>query len=398
MLKLSVTPSLPVDWGRLAQLPNLGEALLGHRRLARLGPFDDDALAAAARAAKNRGLRVVLVWDVLAGDADIAEGGALLRRFDLALFDAVRVQDPGVARYVRDHYPDWPLQLILETGSHNLAGVRAWIRCLQPERVALSNELPLDWIRRHRGVLEAQVEVQALGRLLLFYTPRKLIGTAEDEPAETRRAIHRFITSAEDRKSFPLVENRHGSFMFYEKDLYLLPFLGEIAEAGVDFARLDLSPYDGARLLPPLNAYLGGDESAQPAVKDALSPKLTRGFFKSNRTDKQFAKLHNPRLRRRDAPSRLGSVLETRKRQYLALLTEKPFAVGDVLALNTPEGRDIRHLIAWIRTAAGERRTKADPPGLWLVNPAPGVSSGTQVFTADEQGDGRQLGPSPKKG
>ena len=147
-----LTTPFPPEVDALAALPGVTELLVAHRDLARLGRLDDGGCTDLARAARALGKRVVLVWDLLCGDGAIADGGALIGRLGPALFDAIRVQDPGVALYVKERFPDLGLQLVLETGNHNTEGILAWEARFAPERLVLSNELPLDQLAALRWV------------------------------------------------------------------------------------------------------------------------------------------------------------------------------------------------------------------------------------------------------
>lgn len=372
-------PPNPPDLDLLKRLDPNGEVLLAHRDLARAGRLDDTQLCAAADRCRDLGLRPVLVWDLLVDDAAMADGAAVINRLDINRFDAVRVQDVGAAWYLREHQPQMPLQLILETGNHNLVGLRTYTEAFQPERLIVSNEIPIGQIKEMGETLDVPLEVNALGRILIFYTPRKLLSPIEPHQDEYD-FLARFVTSIEDKKHFPIVENRHGTFMYYEKELFLLPYINDIKAAGINHIRLDFSFHD-----PQLPERVA-DWLEQPtpegleAVKGLMAARLTRGFFKSNRTDKQFAKLKNPHLDRREDKQLLGDVMDTVRGEFMAIYTALPFQVGDVLHFAIPEGELLEHEIVWIRDAQGQKHERAEAPGLWLINHRKKVSSGTRVY------------------
>ena len=363
----------------MESLPGLTEILLEHQELARGGGLDDNGLATLRQNAKACGKRAILVWDVLADDAAIATGAALFRRLGPQHFDAVRVQDVGVAWYLTEHFPEIPLQLIVETGNHNLTGLKAWVDQFQPERLIVSNEIPSTELGRMRRTLNVPFEILALGRVLIFYTPRRLLSPI-DPATDEYDHLARFVTSVEDGKHFPIVENRHGTFMYYEKELFLIPWLDEAAANGMDYARLDLK-FTNPELVPHLiEWFTEPKEENLKAIKALMAPKLTRGFFKSNRTDKQFARLKNPYLGLREDRKYLGQVLDTGKKEYVAILTERPLKVGDVIHYAIPEGEVPSQKVEWIRSPTGEKVEEAVQPGLWLVNHCKKVSTGSRAY------------------
>lgn len=385
MLKYALTlPDLP-QFDLLADARNCREVLLEAREIARTGTLDGAALEIAATRAKSNGKRVILVWDVLAGDADIESGAAFVRSLDIARIDAIRVQDPGVAQYVKEHFPNLPIQLVLETGNHNLTGIQAWLKHFKPERIALSNEIPIGTVAEWRKAVDCAIEVQVFGQLLLFFTPRKLLSPAEKAQTQ-QELLQRFATNLEPGRSegkvFPILENQHGTFMFYEKELFLLPYLQEIENAGVDLVRIDLKAHDANTLIPLIEAAIEqSDSQTIDAIKSHMGPRLTRGFFKSNRTDKQFAKFKNKHtFGAEERDDYAGTIVETRKKSYIAIISTRPLKVGDQIQILTPEGVTIDHTIQWLRPAAGEPVQVAETAGLWVLNHASRASSGSKVF------------------
>jgi len=360
--------------------------MLEHADLSRSGRGNLERITALAHWARETGKRTVLVWDLLADDTALANGAALVRRLLELPIDAIRVQDPGIAAYVARAFPQLQLQLILEVGNHNRGGIEAWIRHLKPARVVLSNEIPLKTLASFCTYLGVETEILALGRLLIFYSPRQLVTPVEeDEVHDPHGVLQRFATEAVSGKHFPIVENRHGSFMYYEKDLFLVPHLSEIEAAGLTHVRLDLAPYEEA-VLQPLVAYLaGGQEADLASLKSFLAPRLTRGFFKSNRTDKQFARLTNPNLAFREDLAFVGTVVETAKKKYTAIHTQVSLSVGDTLCFAIPEGSLLAHEVHWLRDGAGNPVAQAEA-GLWLMDHVRGVSAGSMVYRGPERG------------
>jgi len=377
MPRIVATLPDPPDPEAVAALPTCDEVLLEHRELSRRGRLDDQTLSDVAARLGDR--RAVLVWDVLMDDAGIVRGQAVLDRCDLDRFDAIRVQDVGVACHLRERYPDLPLQLVVETGNHNLVGLRAWTTYLAPERLIVSNEIPVRELGAMRRQLSVPVEIQVLGRILIYYTPRALM--PEGEIVDT---LERLAVSEEDGRRFPIVQNRHGTFMYYEKELFLLPYLPDIAAEGIDAVRLDFSSY------PPETVHRAaaflrepGPEQRQ-ALEACLGSRLTRGFFKSNRTDKQFERLKNPSLGLREDLTPLGVVVGTRKKRFTAILAQHPFALGDRLCFAIPEGDLIEATVTRLsRPAEGEAVTSAEP-GLWLINHCKKVSAGSRVYVLSD--------------
>ena len=83
--------------------------------------------------------------------------------------DAVIVQDAGVARLARQHFPNLRLHASTQLAIHNLEGVRAAID-LGFKRITLARELTLDEIRSIARHTDAEIEVFLHGALCYSYS------------------------------------------------------------------------------------------------------------------------------------------------------------------------------------------------------------------------------------
>ncbi|MEK7692207.1 MAG: hypothetical protein AAB425_14420, partial [Bdellovibrionota bacterium] len=94
------------------------EVILSHLELSRLGVLDDQAIEKLASEATRFDLRPILEWDILMRPEDFERAVSVLRRVNLALFAAIRVQDPGALHFALRELPNLSIQLVLETGNH----------------------------------------------------------------------------------------------------------------------------------------------------------------------------------------------------------------------------------------------------------------------------------------
>ena len=139
---------------------------------------------------------------------------------------------------------------------------------------------------------------------------------------------------------FPIVENRHGTFMFHPKGHNLLDYANELYEMGLKFLRFDFRSEDCLSLLEKVGPILksGIDFSS---VKNYFSQKCIQGFFKANKSDVLFKKLKNYRIQRKDE-NYLGEIVEVVKKNYVAVLLKNPnekLLLNDELEFKTPEGK-----------------------------------------------------------
>ncbi|MEC7183945.1 MAG: U32 family peptidase [Bdellovibrionota bacterium] len=316
------------------------EVILEPRELSRMGRLKLDESIRLARIAVKSGLSPILSWDILMTENIFQKVELYLKDVPLEIFSAIRVQDPGAVEFLKSKYPDIPIHLILETGHHNFESISGWIEHLgvQLKRIVLSLELPKKTLQLFLSKIPCETELLGLGRILLFYTPRNLLSPSfslKEEFIEVTGA-----SSETPHKDFPIIENRHGTFMYHPKGHNLLEHASELKGMGLNFLRFDLRGEECIPLLEKVGPILRSGINLSN-VKDYFSQKCIQGFFKANKSDVLFKKLKNHRIQRKDE-NYLGEVVEVVKKNYVAVLLKNPkenVSLNDELEFKTPEGR-----------------------------------------------------------
>ncbi len=335
----------------------VNEVLLGHKELSRFGKLDLNELSTLAKRAKELGMRTILEWDILMTDLRLEAAKHAFHKIDLSLFDAVRVQDPGALSVVKKIPSNPNIQLILETGNHNLEGVKRWCETAgeRLERVILSNELTGQSLGHYIQNLSTPVEVMGLGPILLFYTPRYLLSFQKKDLSwlenEKEFQAHRLnaIANAEEgfHRGFRLIENQHGTFMFHAKDYCLIDRLDQLNEMKLGALRIDLRMNPDLLALSTLSSLIRAAQSGSYSREAAdefiksYPQKVTRCFFQANSTDVLFKKLSNEKIVRHDDRF-VGEVVEVSKERYLLIHVQSnqtKLKKDQIYVFTTPEGK-----------------------------------------------------------
>ena len=333
------------------------EILLGLRDLSRFGTLDLAQLHSMALVAKKSNIRPILEWDALMTNSRLEQTKKILAQIDMTLFAAVRVQDSGALSWVKRLIPTLPIQLVLETGNHNLEGVKRWCEVAGPqlERVILSNELTAATLTHYIQNLGTPVEVLGLGPILLFYTPRHLLSfqkkdltwISDEDTSQTHRI--NAIANAEEgfHRGFRLFENQHGTFMFHAKDYCLMDRLDRLVEMGISAIRIDLRLNPNWMALPTIAELVNQANSGHFSTETAdlflqsYPQKVTRCFFQANATDVLFKKLSNEKIIRSDDRF-IGEVVEVSKDRYLLIHVQSnqlKLKTNQEYTFTTPEGK-----------------------------------------------------------
>lgn len=335
-------------------------------------------------------LPLILEWDVLQQETLFQKNAELISRLPLHEFKAIRLQDPGAVNYIKEKYPWLKIQLIMENGNHNFTGLSRWSEFLgeQLDRLVLSNELSREHLGLYANKLTADLEVLVFGRILLFYSPRLLLSPLKKTEIEAdlvHKNIQAFGTSEESpHAGFPLIENRHGTYMFNVKDLYLLDHIEELRSLKIAAVRFDLR-FDSSftHLQNCADLFKGKITGADvPEIRANHPRPVIKGFYNINKTDVLFTKLKNKRIQRLD-DNYIGEIVDVERDQQMALLIKSKhlgLKYGDELQLITPEGKTKTLSLKNFSDSSGLKKESAVTNEVVLLPFISGVVAKTQVY------------------
>lgn len=352
-LKRTLFCTLPELLAPLLELEG-AELLLATSLFSKAGLLPERDLPGICGQVREKGKRPVLVWDRLEKDRGITLALGQIGAW-MPHLAAVRVSDPGAALALKEAYPALELQLSLESHSPNQGSIRAWAKALAPKRLVLSNQMPLREIAPLDQKNLPPLEIQVLGPLEVFYSPRPLLGA----PGERRE--QRLLNPERPRQHSRIQQGPAGTVVFHNRDLFLLDQLDQIAKTSVAYLKLFPSNLEQARLLAQ------ADQTGDYGTLKAQWPNLvTRGFFSANRTDRPLKRLGNETLAKLSAQA-LGEVIEAKKGAYLLLELFGPLALPCRLRLVNPEGKEIDCSWSEFTTLEGIPLGDSAGPGLYRV-------------------------------
>jgi len=352
------------------------EVILGLRDYSRFGKLNKTDYLSFSKRARELGLRVIFEWDILMCENDFATLAHELPEL-LIHADVLRVQDPGALEWGIKN-STLPLQFIAENGNHNLIALKGWCDHAngRMDRIVLSIELPKTIIEEYIKTLNVPCELLGFGRILLFYTPRKLLAPLVEDKYSYHEYIEALGESEESpHKGFPLVENKHGTFMFHIKDFCVLDYAKDLADYGLHSLRIDLRWSDFSLIKDIWNVE---------SLKEKHPQDLMKGFYLVNKTDVLFPKLKNSRLQKREG-NYIGEVIEAEKSSHLAIFVKNPKGLkkNDLLKFIHPKGDEIEAQIYSLKNLALEEVDYIPPHTTGIIQFVGGVWVKSHVFYRD---------------
>jgi len=187
--------------------------------------------------------------------------------------DALIMADPGLILWVREHFPDMPIHLSVQSNTVNYATVKFW-KTIGLSRVILSRELSLDEIAEIRQQCpEMELEVFVHGALCIAYSGRCLLsgymnhrdanqGTCTNACRWNYRTLPAVETASDtiepvlgmgqpDLGMFlleeaqrpgelmPMFEDEHGTYILNSKDLRAVQHVERLVNIGIDSLKIE---------------------------------------------------------------------------------------------------------------------------------------------------------------
>lgn len=181
--------------------------------------------------------RVYVTFNTLLTEPEWEPALDLLASLDELAPDGVIVQDLGVARLIRDHFPRLALHASTQLATHNLEGALA-LRDLGFTRVVLARELTLDEIRRITRESGVETEVFLHGALCYSYSGLCLFSSLA-----TGRSGNRGRCAYCCREPFTAADAAPDEaaphFPFSMRDLCLAPLLDEVTGTGAHALKIE---------------------------------------------------------------------------------------------------------------------------------------------------------------
>lgn len=277
---------------------------------------------------KNKFLfKKVLYLDLFLREGEFLKKTKILTKDFLSLFDAVRVEDIGLALYLKEKFPQIKLQIILENFCHSKNAIKTIYEKFLPnvEKVAISSELEKESVKQ---IIKEKIETEilAFGNILIFQSPRNLLGLKGDEKKES------LLTSKEieDKKNIIYKANKNGNFIFYPEPLNILKDISTLKKEGIKNFRID-------------NRFLSKKENDELISfllekKDIKFSKYPYNplFFYNNDSDKLFKNLKKKSFT--TLPK--AEVLSTISGKWATIYVYKDFSTKDEVHYKTQEGAE----------------------------------------------------------
>lgn len=338
--------------------------------------FTVDELRQAATLVHAQKKRIYVTVNALFSNADFEGLSAYLRDLKAAGVDAVIVSDPGVL--CEALAAGLEVHLSTQLSTYNAKSAQFWLDH-GVSRIVLAREMTLGEMADTAALLPPDAELEAFvhGAMCIAYSGRCLISSVMTGRSANKGACAQpcrwnyEINEVGDERSFPIMEDNHGTYLMNSKDLCMIEHVGELIEAGVASFKIEGRMKSIYYVGSVLNAYrraidayyAKGEQQADPRLMqelvDSSSRHFTTGFYYgdpgSEGQDAQRAPL--PR-----GTMFCGLVLGHTTDGRVAVEQRNKFRVGDTLSVLSPHHDFVEFCVKSIEDEDGTAQECAPHP------------------------------------
>ena len=300
---------------------------------ARINDFTFASLKKGVELAHKSGKKFYVTLNIYAHNSHLSKLEKHLLRLKNISIDGIILSDPGILNLVKEYLPEVEIHLSTQANATNWQAVKFWAS-QGVRRVVLAREVTLKEIREiKKNVPEVELEYFVHGAMCMSYSGRCILSKwmsnksanlgdcsqpcrwgfstnyEQDTKLRTGDGEVKEMKVVDNRGEFEidLEEDRQGTYFFNSKDLNLLEYLKELAEAGVDSFKIEgrnKSPYYLATVVRAyrnvLDAILTGDKNYSKILKkekenldELVNRGYTSGFLLGREPEHNFDNSHN---------------------------------------------------------------------------------------------------------
>ncbi|NLC31063.1 MAG: U32 family peptidase [Candidatus Moranbacteria bacterium] len=300
---------------------------------ARINDFTFASLKKGVELAHKSGKKFYVTLNIYAHNSHLSKLEKHLLRLKNISIDGIILSDPGILNLVKEYLPEVEIHLSTQANATNWQAVKFWAS-QGVRRVVLAREVTLKEIKEiKKNVSEVELEYFVHGAMCMSYSGRCILSKwmsnksanlgdcsqpcrwgfstkyEQDTKLRTGDGEVKEMKVVDNRGEFEidLEEDRQGTYFFNSKDLNLLEYLKELAEAGVDSFKIEgrnKSPYYLATVVRAyrnvLDAILTGDKNYSKILKkekenldELVNRGYTSGFLLGREPEHNFDNSHN---------------------------------------------------------------------------------------------------------
>jgi len=208
--------------------------------------FSQDELLEATRFCHEHNSNIYITVNIFAHNRDISGLEEYLKFLSKIQVDALIISDPAIFALARECAPNIDIHISTQANVTSWRSVKFWADC-GATRVILARELTISEIREiKQKVPEIELEMFVHGAMCMSYSGRCLLSSFlngrdanQGHCTQPCRWGYKLIEPTRPNETFPIEEDKYGTYILNSKDLCLFDRLQDIIEAGVTSLKIE---------------------------------------------------------------------------------------------------------------------------------------------------------------
>ncbi len=209
--------------------------------------FTPEEMAEAVQYCHAHGVKVYVTVNTLPRDTEMLQLPKYLSALDEMGVDALILADLGVLMLAKRYAPHCEIHISTQTSIVNAQAASAYHE-LGASRVVLARELTMEQIAYIRKNTPKTLELEAFvhGAMCMAYSGRCMLSqylagrdANRGNCAQPCRWGYRVVEEYRPNEYMPIEEDEHGTYIFNSKDMNMLPYVDQVAKAGIDSLKIE---------------------------------------------------------------------------------------------------------------------------------------------------------------
>lgn len=206
--------------------------------------FTFDELKRATELLHSQGRKLYVTVNTYADERDLKGLEEFAERLSDTGADAALVSDLGVFSIMKKYAPGLQLHVSTQANVTNSAAAAMWAD-LGASRIVLARETQLKDIPAIKRGAGVEIEAFVHGAMCIAYSGRCLLSAYFTDRSGNRGECVQScrwqygITELSRGETLPIEEDKRGTYLLSSKDLCLIEYLHELADAGVDSFKIE---------------------------------------------------------------------------------------------------------------------------------------------------------------
>ena len=305
--------------------------------------LDMDELKEIVEYGKLRNIKVYITVNTLVKNNEIDDFAFYLNQLSQIGVDAVIVQDFGIAKLVKEYFPNLSIHASTQMSSHSKYDVK-FLKDCGYKRVVLARELSLEEVKEIKNAVNIEIETFVHGALCVSYSGQCLMSSIiggrsgnRGRCAQPCRLPYILTKDGQD------ITGNDSAYLMSPKDVETLDIIPDLIDAGIDTFKIEgrmKTPEYIASVARTYNKYIGlalanNKYKVAKEDKNELLTVFNRGGF----TQGYFTQKPGNSMMAINSPKNIGlligEVISYNKAGHIQIKTNKNLKPGDGIGILT---------------------------------------------------------------